>query len=56
MPRKYKGPATSLNIKPRAEYVKMFSDFADEMGWTKTMAFERIVSSYIAEHRKDDSK
>lgn len=56
MPRKSKGPSAALNIRPRKEIVELFSDYADEMGWTKTMAFERIVSAYIAEHKNEDSK
>lgn len=39
----------SLHMKVDAELMQLFNAYCDEVGQTKTMAFERIVSAFLKE-------
>ena len=39
-----------LHIKADTSVMERFIRYCDEMGQTKTMAFERIVAAYLDEH------
>ena len=53
MPRKKKD-YLSLNMKVDAEVMRRFNAYCDEVGQTKTMAFERIMTTFL--NQRDISK
>ena len=42
----------ALNIKPDAKIMRRFEEYCEEMGQTKTTAFERIIQKHLDEHDK----
>ncbi len=44
-----KKESVSLHMKVDAELMQRFNAYCDEVGQTKTMAFERIVASFLDE-------
>ena len=42
-----KKESVSLHMKVDAELMERFNAYCDEVGQTKTMAFERIVASFL---------
>ena len=49
----------SLHMKVDADLMRKFNDYCDEVGQTKTMAFERIVSAFLEEwkeQKQEDNK
>lgn len=47
-----KKESISLHMKVDAELMQRFNDYCDEVGQTKTMAFERIVSAFLDKREK----
>ena len=52
MPRKKKDYIT-LNMKVDAEVMRRFNEYCEEVGQTKTLAFERIVSDFMKKRYKE---
>ena len=52
MPRPKKD-YTLLNMRVESSVMKRFNEYCDEVGQTKTLAFERIVSSYLDQYEED---
>ena len=46
----------SLHIKADAELMRRFNKYCDEVGQTKTMAFERIIASFLDERDSKSAK
>ena len=42
-----------LNMKVDAQIMNRFKAYCDEVGQTKTLAFERIVSQFLDQYDKD---
>ena len=43
----------SLNMRVDAEIMKRFNAYCEEVGQTKTRAFERMVSNYLDQYERD---
>lgn len=43
----------SLNMRVDAEIMKRFNAYCEEVGQTKTRAFERMVSTYLDQYERD---
>ena len=46
----------ALNMRPDAEVMRRFEAYCDEVGQTKTLAFERIVTAYIDKYEAEKQK
>ena len=46
----------ALNIKPEAEVMRKFEAYCDEVGQTKTTAFERIVSAHMDQYEEEKKR
>lgn len=46
----------ALHVKADAAIMKRFEEYCDEMGQTKTIALERILSAYLDEHDAQKAK
>ena len=46
----------ALNMKPDAEVMRKFEAYCEEMGQTKTTAFERIISAHIEQYEAEKQK
>ena len=55
MPRKKKD-SIALNINVDREIMERFNKYCDDVGQTKTLAFERIVSKFLDEFYKSKEK
>ncbi len=55
MPRQKKD-YVALNMKVDAGVMQRFNQYCEEMGQTKTLAFERIVSAHIDKYEKGKKK
>ncbi len=55
MPRQKKDYIT-LNMKVDANIMQRFNKYCEEVGQTKTLAFERIVSAHIDKYEKNKKK
>ena len=53
MPRQKKN-AIVLNMRVDAAVMERFNSYCEEVGQTKTLAFERIVSAYL--DQRDEEK
>ena len=42
-----------LNMKVESQVMKRFIAYCEEVGQTKTLAFERIVTEYLNKYDKD---
>lgn len=42
-----------LNMRVDTGVMKRFAEYCDEVGQTKTLAFERIVSAYLDQYEDD---
>ncbi len=42
-----------LNMKVESGVMKRFADYCDDVGQTKTLAFERIVTDYLDRYDKE---
>lgn len=51
-----KKESVSLHMKVDAALMERFNAYCDEVGQTKTMAFERIVASFLDEREKSEEK
>ncbi|WP_302364498.1 hypothetical protein [Pyramidobacter piscolens] len=51
-----KKESVSLHMKVDAELMQRFNAYCDEVGQTKTMAFERIVASFLDKKEKNVRK
>ena len=51
-----KKESISLHMKVDAELMQRFNDYCDEVGQTKTMAFERIVGAFLDEREAKSKK
>ena len=51
-----KKESVSLHMKVDAELMQRFNAYCDEVGQTKTMAFERIVASFLGKREKSEEK
>ena len=40
----------ALNMKVEASVMRRFSEYCEEVGQTKTLAFERIVSAFLDDY------
>lgn len=45
-----------FNMRVDATVMKRFNDYCEEVGQTKTLAFERIVSAYLDQYEEDKKK
>lgn len=45
-----------LNMRVDATVMIRFRDYCEEVGQTKTLAFERIVSSFLDQYENDKAK
>ena len=45
-----------LNMRVDATVMKRFRDYCEEVGQTKTLAFERIVSSFLDQYENDKAE
>ena len=43
----------ALNMRVDADVMRRFSDYCEEVGQNKTLAFERIVSSYLDQYEEE---
>lgn len=43
----------ALSMKVDAEIMKRFNQYCDEVGQTKTLAFERIVTDYVDRYEQE---
>ena len=43
----------ALNMRVDASVMRRFNDYCEEVGQSKTLAFERIVASYLDQYEKD---
>ena len=55
MPRQKKDYIT-LNMKVDTSVMQRFNQYCEEVGQTKTLAFERIVSAHIDKYEKEQKK
>ena len=55
MPRPKKD-YVALNMRVKADVMKRFTEYCTEVGQTKTLAFERIVSSYLDQYEEDKKR
>ena len=49
-----KKESINLNMRVNAEVMRRFNEYCERMGQTKTLAFERIITTYLDE--LDESK
>ena len=49
-----KKDSINLNMRVNAEVMRRFNEYCERMGQTKTLAFERIITTYLDE--LDESK
>ena len=42
-----------LNMRVDASVMRRFNSYCDEVGQTKTIAFERIVTAYLDQYEND---
>lgn len=42
----------ALNMKVEASVMKRFNKYCEEVGQTKTLAFERIMSAYLDQYEE----
>ncbi len=43
----------ALNMRVDALVMRRFNDYCEEVGQSKTLAFERIVTAYLDQYEKD---
>ena len=43
----------ALNMRVDASVMRRFNDYCEEVGQSKTLAFERIVSAYLDQYERD---
>lgn len=43
----------ALNMRVDASVMRRFNSYCDEVGQTKTIAFERIVTAYLDQYEND---
>ena len=46
----------AFHVKADAEVMRRFEEYCDEVGQTKTLAFERIISAFLDQHDKSKSE
>lgn len=42
-----------ISMKVDSEVMKRFNQYCAEVGWTKTLAFERIITEYLNRYEKE---
>ena len=45
-----------LNMRVDATVMKRFNEYCEEVGQTKTLAFERIVAAFLDQYEEDKKK
>lgn len=55
MPRPKKN-AIVFNMRVDADVMERFKSYCDEVGQTRTLAFERIVSAYLDKYEEDKAR
>ena len=43
----------AFHIKADAEVMRRFEEYCDEVGQTKTLAFERIIAAFLDQYEAD---
>ena len=45
-----------LNMKVDTEVMRRFKEYCDEVGQTRTLAFERIVTQYLDQYEEEKKR
>ena len=45
-----------ISMKVDADVMRRFNGFCEEVGWTKTLAFERMVTEYLNRYEKEQKE